>query len=495
MNSLNIIHVSGTKGKGSTCAFTESILRSHGFKTGFYSSPHLIAVRERIRINGRPLSEEKFTKYFWNTYNCIKFRRSGQGGSKTDSPMVADAPFLPPYFMFLTVMAMNVFVKEQVDLAVIEVGIGGEFDCTNFITRPVVVGVTSLGLDHTAILGDTIQRIAWNKSGIFKERIPALTVEQEPAAMNVLVRRSREKNSTLEIVPGLDEYKILCQESGRESVPDEIKLGIRGDVQKVNGSLAVRLCQKWLQVMRGCEKRINASHHLSINGSHQDRNVLTQEFLTGLANCTWPGRCHTLTREVDGVKIKYFLDGAHTYESINTCLSWYKDASCQELTVNGNSSDRQQLSVRRVLLFNCTGNRDAEKLLIPFLHVPFDVVTFSTNKLKLNKSKDSDNSNFTIDEEEEIKKVLGLRQLWERLKSGKESFDSADAVMNTKTDASESIKAFQCLSQAVRWIESNSGFESNISNQEHTVHILVTGSLHLVGGVLELLDPNLNSCS
>ena len=447
----------------------------------------MIAARERIRINGRPLSEEKFTKYFWNTYNCIKFRKSGQGSSEIDSPLVTDgdgAPLLPPYFMFLTVMAMNVFVKEQVDLAVIEVGIGGEFDCTNFITKPVVVGVTSLGLDHTAILGNTIQKIAWNKSGIFKPGIPALTVEQEPAAMNVLVRRSREKNSSLEIVPGLDEYKILCQ----GSVPDEIKLGIRGDVQKVNGSLAVRLCQKWLQVKggKGCEKRINE------NGSNQDRNVLTQEFLTGLANCTWPGRYHTLTREVSGVQIKYFLDGAHTHESINACLSWYKEASCQEPT-NGNSSDRQQSLVRRVLLFNCTGNRDAEKLLIPFLDVPFDVVTFSTNKLRLNKSKDSDNSNFTIDEEEEIEKVLGLRQLWERLNSEKRSLDSTDAVM--KADVLKSIKTFQCLSQAVRWIESNSDSGSNISNQEGTVHVLVTGSLHLVGGILELLDPNLNSCS
>ena len=108
LSQLNVIHVSGTKGKGSTCAFTESILRHYGLKTGFYSSPHLVSATERIRINGKPLSQKAFAEYFWTVY--------GQIVDKHDQK--------PSYFKFLTVMAFHVFLEEKVDVAVIEVGIG-----------------------------------------------------------------------------------------------------------------------------------------------------------------------------------------------------------------------------------------------------------------------------------------------------------------------------------------------------------------------------------
>ena len=143
LDQLKIIHVSGTKGKGSTCAFSESILRQSGLKTGFYSSPHLVSVTERIRINGEPIDQvgrakyfppvetvcclqEKFTSYFWSVYDKVC-----KGKEEEDRP---------PYFKFLTILAFNIFFREQVDVAVIEVGIGGEYDCTNIIRKPVVTG-------------------------------------------------------------------------------------------------------------------------------------------------------------------------------------------------------------------------------------------------------------------------------------------------------------------------------------------------------------------
>jgi folylpolyglutamate synthase len=120
---LAVIHVAGTKGKGSVCAFTESILRSHGVKTGMFSSPHLVDVRERFRIDGRPISEERFAQCFWECYETFK---------KQDKP-------LPGFFRFLTLMGFKLFQEERVEALVLEVGIGGRLDATNAIGNPTVI--------------------------------------------------------------------------------------------------------------------------------------------------------------------------------------------------------------------------------------------------------------------------------------------------------------------------------------------------------------------
>lgn len=159
IDKLQIIHVTGTHGKGSTCAFTEAILHNQGLRTGFYSSPHLFEVRERIRINQKPLSKESFVKYFWSCYNTLF--NAVQHENK-----------MPFYFAFLTLMAFQVFIEEKVDVCIVEVGIGGEYDCTNVIRRPRVCGITSLGYDHLNVLGSTIESIAWNKCGIMKPNVP-----------------------------------------------------------------------------------------------------------------------------------------------------------------------------------------------------------------------------------------------------------------------------------------------------------------------------------
>lgn len=205
LNRLNVVHVAGTKGKGSTCAFVESILRHQGYKTGFYSSPHLVMARERIRINGEPISEEKFAHYFAQVYTRI-------GESK--SPEVS----MPAYFNFMTVMALHIFISEQVDVAILEVGIGGEYDCTNVVPKPVVTGVTSLDLDHCKLLGDKIETIAWQKAGIFKPEVAAFTVRQSVQALHVLQQRAKQKKAPLYVAPSWSLYPFS----------QSTKLGING---------------------------------------------------------------------------------------------------------------------------------------------------------------------------------------------------------------------------------------------------------------------------
>ncbi|GJN19807.1 hypothetical protein PR202_gb07117 [Eleusine coracana subsp. coracana] len=166
IEQLKVVHVAGTKGKGSTCAFAESILRSCGFRTGLFTSPHLMDVRERFRLDGMDISEEKFIRYFWWCWNKLK--------DKTRDDIFQCHPTLG----FLALLAFKIFSDEQVK-------------------APVVCGITSLGYDHMEILGNALGEIAGEKAGILKKGVPAFTVPQPEEAMSVLIRRASELGGTL----------------------------------------------------------------------------------------------------------------------------------------------------------------------------------------------------------------------------------------------------------------------------------------------------------
>ncbi|RSL98028.1 Folylpolyglutamate synthase [Fusarium oligoseptatum] len=191
LDRLKIVHVAGTKGKGSTCAFVDSILSQYQnkypalSKTGLFTSPHLIAVRERIRINSTPISEELFAKYFFQVWDRLEAAPKGEGDE-----LMAPRPI---YARYLTLMSWHVFLQEGVDVAVYETGIGGEYDATNVVERPVASGISTLGIDHVFALGDTVLKIAWHKAGIMKTGSAAFTIEQVPDAEEVLKKRAEEK--------------------------------------------------------------------------------------------------------------------------------------------------------------------------------------------------------------------------------------------------------------------------------------------------------------
>ncbi|XP_076343346.1 folylpolyglutamate synthase, mitochondrial-like isoform X2 [Tachypleus tridentatus] len=493
LDELNIIHVSGTKGKGSTCAFTESILRRHGLKTGFFSSPHLIAVCERIRINGEPLSKEMFASYFWDVYTKLQ---------KKDSKEEE----MPTYFKFLTVMAFYVFLHEKVDVAVIEVGVGGLYDCTNVIRKPVVVGVTSLGFDHIGVLGDSIEKIAFQKAGIFKPNIPAFTVPQMEGALPVLHQRALEVGCSLHVVPPMETYEWSTH---------SLKLGIPGAVQSVNASLALQLTKMWLNQRNKYGKQL-----LVPDGTIKTPPLLTDmenyhpltpplaipfklipPFSNGLQQCVWPGRFQVLREG----SITYYLDGAHTGESMEACIRWFRE----ECT---NEEKQTKGSVFRVLLFNCTGERKAETLLAPLTAKCFDLAVFCPNKVFITKDCASDQSNFTVDPQKEMHQCEVNMKVWcHMLSSIREEKIAANP--STSEYHSSSIHAnidmdciiFPCILDALCWLSQGreTNFQSELGDFKHTVlppklmkasqlQVLVTGSLHLVGGVLAVIDPELS---
>lgn len=192
MNRLNIIHITGTKGKGSTSAFVDSLIRQTALKdrqdcrpvVGLYTSPHLVQVRERIRLDGQPISEQSFAKYFWEVWDRL------EENEKRANPDMT--PLRPVYFRYLTIMAYHIFLTLKVKCTILEVGIGGRFDSTNIVPKPIVTGITTLGLDHTALLGNTIEEIAYQKAGIFKKDCDALSVSQSDGAKKVLEEEAKQ---------------------------------------------------------------------------------------------------------------------------------------------------------------------------------------------------------------------------------------------------------------------------------------------------------------
>jgi len=449
LDKIKIIHVSGTKGKGSTCAFCESILRHNGLKTGFYSSPHLVSVTERIRINGEPIDQEKFTTYFWSVYDKVC-----KGREDDDRP---------PYFKFLTILAFNIFWKEGVDVAIMEVGIGGAYDCTNIIRKPVVSGISALGLDHTSLLGHTIKDIAWHKAGIMKPGVTTyVDPHQKEAAMEVIKARTSELGSTAVLVPPLSSHHWAAQ-----APPTP---GLYGEVQTHNASLAVALASHFLNVQSNPEhlpQVLNQTDHLlPVLGPVQ----LNQAVAKGLEVTSWPGRSQVVRRE----GVEYYLDGAHTEESMMACVEWFSKACLVE---------NNKVKVYRVLVFNTTGDRDVRTLLDPLTELDLDLVIFCTN---LSRHKDSvDQQNFTTNEEMQLDRCETHLSAWAELQSG----------MSDQTPVQGLV--IPCINDALLY--ATAGRDSLLPppyqdthahptppalRKSDLVQLLVTGSLHLVGGVV-----------
>ncbi|KAL8731803.1 MAG: hypothetical protein Q9181_004180 [Wetmoreana brouardii] len=464
---LRPIHVAGTKGKGSTSAFVSSILAQYlpspsqsnplFRKIGLYTSPHLRFVRERIKINNEPLSESQFAKYFFETWDRLEesARARGEPTDKTAKPS---------YFRFLTLMAFHTYIREEVDTVIVECGIGGEHDSTNIIIHPSVTGITSLGIDHVQLLGNTLEEIAWHKAGIMKEGVLAYTVPQAAAAQAVLEKRAVEKSVQLITVP---EIPFLAN----------IKLGLEAPFQRSNASLAIAL----------------AAAHLRRAPSIPPTN-LPQEFIRGLEQVRWPGRCET--RREKG--ITWYIDSGHTLESIRLAASWFAShiSPPPQLQPQSQSSPappipKQRKSPKRILLFN-QQTRDAPALARA-LHStlssalndekPFTHAVFCTNLTSRTNGYRPDLVSINTDKKkvEALEVQRGLANAWREL-DGEEG--GAEVVVKGS------------IEEAVGWVRAIADQEGEDSGREKDgddegeieVKCLVTGSVHLVGGFLEVLE-------
>lgn len=275
------IHVAGTNGKGSVCTMLESIFREAGFRTGLYTSPHLVRFNERIQVKGRPITDAELLE-LWQVGEAAE-KRAALGKDWTEST----------FFEFTTALAFEFFKRQQVQVGVVEVGMGGRLDATNVMT-PLVSVITPVSLEHMEYLGKDVTAIAGEKAAIIKPGRPVVYVQPDPEAEQVVVKMAAQQGSSC--VNALDAVRVervrqnlegqhVRIESANQSY-GTVRLRLLGRHQLMNGALAVAAAEEAFGAM--------------------NMPVSVEAVKAGLEGAVWPGRLQVL--EKDPVTI---LDGGH----------------------------------------------------------------------------------------------------------------------------------------------------------------------------------------
>ena len=287
-----VIHIAGSKGKGSTGAFIASAAVQAGFRVGFYTSPHLHRFPERIAVDGHPLPDGEFAA------QAQAFAGAAHE-LETAQPEVGQVTT----FEMLTAMAFSAFARRDCRLAVIEVGLGGRYDSTN-VVDPMVSVITRIDLEHIAVLGPTYADIAWQKAGILRHGVPSVSNPQVPAAEEMIRKVAREIGSPFSI-GGRDWTWTGTWRSFQATGPwgalSQLSLGIPGPHQVENACTAL------------------AALHVIVNAGIPIPEVAIR---TGLANARWPGRFERLTADNRDV----VFDGAHTPAAASALVEAWHDA-------------------------------------------------------------------------------------------------------------------------------------------------------------------------
>ena len=271
-----IIHVAGTNGKGSVCAYMQAVLLEMGRRTGFFTSPHLISINERIVVDREQIDDAEFLAVFEQV-------------KETVDGMAADGVSHPSYFEFLFGMAMLAFAQADVEYIILETGLGGRLDATNAVEHPAVAVITSISLDHTAYLGDTVEQIAAEKAGIIKEGVPVIFDGTDPGAAAVIEARAKALHAD-------------CRKLGKNAF--EIREITRKHIAFSRGS-AYDKDELW--TIRGCGtyQMMNVSLALAAL-----ETVLPEEYVDyerwkkAVSRVVWKGR-------MEEIRPGVFLDGAH----------------------------------------------------------------------------------------------------------------------------------------------------------------------------------------
>ena len=284
------VHIAGTKGKGSTATMLAKMLEANGFKVGLYTSPHLVHMHERIQVDSVMINDDEMLNLMNRVYASVEKL------SKTDAPS---------YFEVMTALAFLHFLDKEVDIAIIETGLGGRLDSTNII-KPEVVGITNISVDHQLQLGNDLQSIAKEKAGIFKKGVPIVTVEQKPEAMGVLKDQALSVQAPLSVTGGDIDFSYRFETSRTHgphtricfSTPtskfEHLRVPLPGRHQAINCGLALAMLDK-----------------LKSKGYEIDNDKAEQ----GLKDVFLAGRMEMICNDP-----RIMIDAAHNAESIKAVI-------------------------------------------------------------------------------------------------------------------------------------------------------------------------------
>ena len=342
------IHISGTNGKGSTAQFITAILIAAGYRVGTYTSPHLIDFAERIQINASPISKDIITEGLFRIRRYI------------GSDKYREREFVPTYFEVSTALAFWCFAREEVDVAVVETGMGGRLDATN-VLDPTVSVITNIALEHQEYLGNTLTEIAYEKAGIIKPGRPLVLGETDPDLVPLFEKRCQELQA--EFYPAVGDVEVLEENNngsrfhirGNDIVYDDLQIGLLGRFQVDNACLAVRVCGQ-------------------LNSTGWE--ISEESLRTGLKSAAWPGRMHVLQK-----KPWVVADGAHNPQAA---------ASLME-------NIRCFFNFRRLLLiFGCMRDKDILETIGKFLPAAERIIL---TRSKSDRAEDPQNILNMIDRE------------------------------------------------------------------------------------------------
>ena len=301
------IHIAGTNGKGSTAAYLESIFRASDLNTGLYTSPHLFDFNERIKINGQKIKNEELKRLF----KIVETKDTGQRKAT--------------FFEFTTAMAFLHFLEKNIDIAIIETGMGGRFDSTNVIT-PILSIITNIGIEHTDFLGDSIEKIAYEKAGIIKKNIPIIT-GANGTALDIIKKTAVKNNSDLFVAEkDFSYFKKDMEYSYRGIAGQLIKLApsLNGRHQLINASVALAACEV-----------INMSSQLQAK-------IQPEKMKKAISETRWDGRLQTISSSPNII-----VDCAHNTHAAKTLA---------EYITSQNKS-------RTIVIFGCLKDKNPESII------------------------------------------------------------------------------------------------------------------------------------
>lgn len=313
-----IIHVAGTNGKGSVCAYLHSILKEAGFRTAVFTSPHLVDIRERFAVDGSMISREDFLRIFLKIYDSLDWTELEQGRG-----------YHPTFFEYLFFMAMLYFAEQEPDYCILETGLGGRLDATNAVAEKALAVITRISKDHVEYLGDTLAGIAVEKAGIMSSTAPLVYCDEVPEVSAVFVERAqylqirtypvskkdysflKKANKTIDFSLNTRYYDYIG-----------ITLHTLARYQMENAALAVR----------------------AVEVLFQGERITAGQIQSGLAKSFWPGRMEEILPEV-------FVDGAHNEDGIRAFLDTVSEDGC--------AADGR----RRILLFSVVQDKDYRSMI------------------------------------------------------------------------------------------------------------------------------------